>query len=427
MRDDPRLKQALIDKGVILHAPASSLVADLDPERIEAGVEIFPGSSVVGSRTLLGAGTRLGRAGGGWFEDLQAGRQVEVFGGFCQDCVLLDRVRIRGQAELRFGTLLEEASSAAHHVGLKMAVLLPRVTLGSLVNLADVLVAGGRGGPDFTEIGSVFALYNYSPQGDKWASRFGDVPEGVFLRSPRIFVGGQAQIVSPVHIGYGSVVAAGGGLRHDLPAGRLAAEAAPVLDRDFDPARYGPLHRKLLRSAELIGNLAALCDWYDAVRIPLAAGDPLRAELFRAARRQIEAGARERVARLDALVGRLPASQARHEAALDRADPEQGARHQACLAEHAAILASWPRARTALLEPWRSNGDPAEPALQAIASRLAQAMAQGADYLASVRDALDPAAIESGRAVLQRRVDRVVQASGFPALANASQPPDVVT
>ena len=65
--------------------------------------------------------------------------------------------------------------------------------------------------------------------------------------------------------------------------------------------------------------------------------------------------------------------------------------------------------------------------MQAIASRLAQAMAQGADYLASVRDALDPAAIESGRAVLQRRVDRVVQASGFPALANASQPPDVVT
>lgn len=426
MRDDPRLKQALIDKGVIIHAPAASLVADLDPARIEAGVEIFPGSSVVGPRTLLGAGTRLGRAGGGWFEDLQAGRQVEVFGGYCQDCVLLDGVRVRGQAELRFGTLLEEACSAAHQVGLKMAILMPQVTLGSLVNLADALVAGGRGGPDFTEIGSVFALYNYSPQGDKWASRFGDVPEGVFLRSPRIFVGGQAQIVSPVHIGYGSVVAAGGALRHDLPAGRLAAEAAPLLDRDFDPARYGPLRRKLLRSAEQVGNLAALTAWYDAVRIPLAAAEPFRSALYQSARRQIEAGARERVARLETLVAKLPASQAGHQAALETADPNQRARHQACLAEQVAIQAGWPVARATLLGPWQPNGEAAAPALAAIAGCLAPAVAEGQGYVEALRGRLDPAAIELGRAVLQAMVDRVVQGSGFLALPEASRPPIVV-
>mgnify|MGYP000612120586 CR=1 FL=1 len=86
---------------------------------------------------------------------------------------------------------------------------MPWVIAGSLVNFCDALVAGGTSRRNHSEIGSTMALYNFTPRGDKFASLFGDVPRGVFLQEPRIFVGGQTQIVSPVKVGYGAVLAAG--------------------------------------------------------------------------------------------------------------------------------------------------------------------------------------------------------------------------
>ena len=68
MPSDPRLIRALDDRGVILHAPESTFVEDLDPSRFEPGVEIFPGCTLRGRHTLVGAGSRLGRAGGGYFD-----------------------------------------------------------------------------------------------------------------------------------------------------------------------------------------------------------------------------------------------------------------------------------------------------------------------------------------------------------------------
>ncbi len=48
-------------------------------------------------------------------------------------------------AEVREGCLLEEETSGAHAVGLKQTILFPFVTLGSLVNFCDCLMAGGTG------------------------------------------------------------------------------------------------------------------------------------------------------------------------------------------------------------------------------------------------------------------------------------------
>jgi UDP-N-acetylglucosamine/UDP-N-acetylgalactosamine diphosphorylase len=355
---DLALLDALLSKGVKVHAPASVVLCDLDPDRIEAGVELFPGVTLCGRRTLLRAGTRLGLAGGGYFEDIATGRDVTLYSGFFQDAVFLDGVTMRGHAEVRGGCLLEERCEAAHHVGFKMTIALPFCVAGSLINFCDVLISGGRSRSDHTEIGSTLALYNFTPWGDKFASMLGDVVHGVFLRSDRIFIGGQSQIISPIHVGFGATLSAGSPARHDIPAHTLySASPLPPSATTLDARRYGALAHKLHHSALYIAQLRALHLWYDRVRLPLAASDPLQHALYLAAQRQILAGISERIARLDALIKRLPLSLSLHQAALAVASPADTPKIIGRVTEHARVIDDWSPIR-ALLHAPISTPDP---------------------------------------------------------------------
>ncbi|MCB9506850.1 MAG: UDP-N-acetylglucosamine pyrophosphorylase [Myxococcales bacterium] len=398
MESSPSLIDALRARGVIIHCPEATIVRDIDPTRFEAGVEIFPGTTVTGARSLFGAGTRLGRAGGGWFEDVRTGRGCDLYGGTFEDCVLLDGVIVRGHAELRGGTLLEEGCEAAHHVGYKMTVMLPYVVAGSLINFCDALFAGGTSRKDHSEIGSALALYNYTPWGDKFASLFGDVPRGVFLRSPRIFVGGQAQVVSPVTVGFGAVVAAGSAVRRDVPEGRLYGEGTPPIDMDFDPDLYGGVLPKLVTTARYIGNLRALELWYERVRLPSVSHDPLATALYAAAIEQLRAGVKERIKRIDQLVARLPASREKHAALLQDAPLKATPLHQRRIAEHDAIITAWPTARGTQSERADALGCDAQ-ALDAIADAW-----PSGSYPDAVRK-LDGSLVDGGIAALQAVVD----------------------
>jgi UDP-N-acetylglucosamine/UDP-N-acetylgalactosamine diphosphorylase len=318
------------------------VVEDVDVERFEAGVVIHPGTTIRGKKSAFGAGTELGKAGGGSFEDVVAGRRCQLYGGVFEDCALLDGVVVRGHAELRGGTLLEEGCEAAHHVGYKMTVMMPFTVAGSLVNFCDTLFAGGTGRADHGEIGSCLALYNYTPWGDKFASLFGNVPDGVFLRSKRIFVGGQTQIVSPVTVGFGSVVAAGSALRRNVGEGRIVGEPPTVIDEPFDAELLGVVWPKLLNTALFVGNLRALEAWYMHVRLPFASGDAHLAHVYQHALRQVQAGLAERTKRLRAFMTRVPASLARHaEAATLAVDEDERQRHLRRVDDHRRALAAW--------------------------------------------------------------------------------------
>lgn len=336
-------KRALIERGVVMPAPSSVVVGEeVDPDRIEAGCVLHPGVVLRGARTCLGAGSELGRAGGGWFEDVCLGRGVQIWGGVAQDVVCLDGVVVRGHAELRGGTLMEERAEAAHHVGLKMTVLFPWVVTGSLINFCDALFAGGTSRKDHGEIGSCLALYNYTPWGDKFASMFGDVPNGVFLKAPRVFVGGQTQIVSPVRVGYGSVVPAGLSVRRPVGPGRMAGEAARDVNVAFDASRYGAVRPKVSLTVEYVANLWALASWYRVVRVP-SAGDAFEAMLWGEGLRQVMENVGERVKRLGAMMGRLPASLEAHRSA-DVVDERR-------VREHEEELAAWDARRSVLEAP----------------------------------------------------------------------------
>ncbi|MFH2007940.1 MAG: UDP-N-acetylglucosamine pyrophosphorylase [bacterium] len=410
---DPKLIQALRERGVVIHAPDSILVEGIDPTRIESGVELYPGCVLRGRDTLLGRGCRLGRAGGGSFENVRAGRNVDLYGGTFQDAVFLDGVIVRGHAEMRGGTLMEEESEAAHHVGYKMTITMPWVIAGSLVNFCDALIAGGTGRRDHSELGSALALYNFTPRGDKFASLFGDVPRGVFLRSERIFVGGQAQIVSPVKVGYGAVIVAGGAVRRSVPAGRLYGEAAPALDRAYVSERYGSVERLIRLSAEYVANLWALDAWYERVRLPGA--PPFHRELYAAARAQVRAGISERIKRLDRLVDRLPRSLELHREALASAAGEQRDWHQRCVDEHEQVRAGWAAARASLASGPATDGLPERGSgLEPVVQRFTEARRAEPDagYL-DILGRLTDAEVSGGEAELQRIVAAVL--SGVPS------------
>jgi UDP-N-acetylglucosamine/UDP-N-acetylgalactosamine diphosphorylase len=401
---EPSLVEQLQARGVLIHAPGATVIRDVKPDRIEPGVEIFPGCVIRGPETLLGRGTRLGRAGGGTFEDVRTGRDVDLYSGCFQNAVFLDGVIVRGHAEMRGGTLMEEESEAAHHVGYKMTITMPWVIAGSLVSFCDALVAGGTGRKDHTELGSCLALYNFTPRGDKHASLFGDVPRGVFLRAARIFVGGQCQVVSPVQVGYGAVLAAGCAVRRDVAEGQLYGEPARAVSRPFVPELYGDLERPLRVGVEYLANLRALDAWYAEVRLPGAA--PFDWKLYQAARKQLGAGVAERLKRLDRLLARLPRSLSLHQEALAVAPAAEGAAwHQARIREHERAVQRWPEVRDALAEPPALDG---LPGLDAVAAAFsAQRVRQpGAGYLSLVQG-LDDARVAAGQADLQRVVDCV--------------------
>lgn len=348
--------EALRARGVIIHCPQATVIgSDVNPDRFEAGVEIYPSTTIVGSESLYRAGTKLGKTGGGYFSNVRAGRNCDLFGGYFDDCVFLDGVVVRGHSEVRGGTLLEEGCEGAHHCGYKMTVMLPFVVAGSLINFCDALFAGGTSRKDHSEIGSCLALYNYTPWSDKFASQFGDVPSGVFMRSPRIFVGGQTQIVSPVHVAYGSVIPAGCAVRRSVPSGRLYGERMMPTDMPFDPTLYGGLAPKFALTRQYVGNLKALQAWYARVRRPNADG-ALEEALLDAAVAQIEAGIKERIKRLGKIIDKLPASRAQHATALAGALPKAVPLHTKRIAEHDALLTNWPDLKAKLSAPFDSVG-----------------------------------------------------------------------
>jgi len=107
------------------------------------------------------------------------GPGVELKGGYCRSSLFLDGAAVGSGAQVREGCILEEGARGGHCVGLKQTILFPFVTLGSLVNFCDCLMAGGTGKKDHSEVGSSYIHFNYTPEQDKAnPSLIGDVPQG---------------------------------------------------------------------------------------------------------------------------------------------------------------------------------------------------------------------------------------------------------
>jgi UDP-N-acetylglucosamine/UDP-N-acetylgalactosamine diphosphorylase len=263
---------------------------------------------------------------------------------------------------------------------------MPFVTLGSLINFCDVLMAGGTSREDHSEVGSSFIHFNFTPfgqRGDKaTASLVGDVPRGVMLRSRRIFLGGQGGLVGPLHVDFGTVLAAGCVYRLDHgPDELVVGERLAVGARPFSAPAYRRMRNKVRANLRYLGNLAALWHWYARVRLPLAGGDATRAALYRRAQRVVEDGIAERIKRLAQLAGYVPESL--------RALAQDGDKLRREIADQQDFASCWP-ALEQRLASYRARPCDALPGCAALAALAAQC-APGGDYLGFVQGLADEA------------------------------------
>lgn len=240
-------------------------------DRVCSGAVLHPGTRLLGARTFIAAHAEVGREGPATLADAVLGAEAIVDGGYVEGAVMLERSRVGSGAHLRPGTVLEEQASTAHTVGLKHTILLSFVTLGSLINFCDCLMAGGTSRADHSEVGSGFIHFNFTPwgqRGDKaTASLIGDVVKGVFLREAKIFLGGSSGLVGPASVGYGSVTAAGQVVRRTVEPGTLSLQPPRAIDIKHDPNRLDRAAPRSQRNIAYIAQLVALRAWYRQVRI----------------------------------------------------------------------------------------------------------------------------------------------------------------
>ncbi|MEN6509123.1 MAG: UDP-N-acetylglucosamine pyrophosphorylase [Smithella sp.] len=303
-----KIKQ-LIEKGVEITNPETLDIGDeVNVDQISGtGVRIYPGCRIYGSKTVLSSGCQIGYEGPVTIESCQFGAKVELKGGFFSKSVFLEKANMGLGAHVREGCILEEEAGGAHTVGLKQTILFPFVTLGSLINFCDCFMAGGTSRSNHSEVGSSYIHFNFTPDADKTTpSLLGDVPRGVMLNQPPIFLGGQGGIIGPVRLGFGNVVAAGSILRHDYPGdNQLIFEKSPANGvKDYIPGMYPNFSRIIKNNILYLANLAALEAWYKQIRKPFLETREFGSLIFAGLLEQLLAAKKERLKRLKTMAGK---------------------------------------------------------------------------------------------------------------------------
>ncbi len=332
--------EKLIQKGVRIPTPQAVEIGDnVNPDQISGkGVTIHAGCKIYGDQTWLFDGATLGEEAPATVIDCQVGPQVELKGGFFEGATFLKDASFGSGAHVRKGTILEEQASCAHTVGLKQTILFPYVTLGSLINFCDCFMAGGTGHKNHSEVGSSYIHFNFSANQDKaTASLIGDVPKGVMLDQPPIFLGGQGGLVGPCRINFGNVVAAGSICRKDIEGtGKLILESKGSSGSlPFNLSVYTNLKRLMNNNTIYLANMLALRQWYRHVR-PLFVGPQMPQPLCDSLQRQIDRIVAERIQRLDQLIDKTKVSLDFFEAQSKKTTPLIEI-HQALIANQKAI------------------------------------------------------------------------------------------
>ena len=305
--------QQLIRKGVRIDRPETITIGEeVSCDQISDNrVVIHSGCKVYGSRTVIMSGCEIGYEGPVTLANCQLGPDVKLQGGFFSHSTFLEKASLGSGAYIRGGCLLEEEANVAHTVGLKQTILFPFVTLGSLINFCDCLMAGGTDRKNHSEVGSSYIHFNYSPNQDKATpSLIGDVPKGVMLNQRPIFLGGQGGLVGPVRIGYGTVIAAGTIFRKDFIKGDglLFAGSNITKQQPLYFGLYPGIKRIITNNIHYIANIIALRRWYIDVRARFLLVNPIEKALYNGALEKIEMVISERIKRLKEVADKMPRS-----------------------------------------------------------------------------------------------------------------------
>ncbi len=299
------------NKSIDRVSPATPIIGDkVDRTRISEKTIVHAGCRIHGEQTLICQGVELGAEAPVTLKNCFVGPNVKLKGGYFENAVFLDSAAAGSGAHVRAGTILEEQASIAHTVGLKQTILFPFVTLGSLINFCDCLMAGGTSRKNHSEVGSSYIHFNYTPNQDKaTASLVGDVPNGVMLNQHPIFLGGQGGLVGPCRLAYGTVIAAGSVYRKDqLKPDRLVFEGGGRGGSlTNSPGIYRNVKRQTLNNIIYLANLIALMAWYRHVRSQFI-GEHMPQPLYQGLIETLQTAVDERVKRFIAYCEKMECS-----------------------------------------------------------------------------------------------------------------------
>ena len=394
----------LIAKGVRVASPESiEIGAEVDVDRISGdGVTIHAGSKIFGDETVILNGAVIGFEAPATVKNCQIGPGVELKGGFFEDAVFLANAKAGLGSHVREASIFEEQASIAHTVGTKHTILFPFVTLGSLINFCDCLMAGGTSRKNHSEVGSSYIHFNFTPNQDKvTASLIGDVPQGVMLNQPPIFLGGQGGLVGPCRLAYGTTVAAGTIVRKDeLRPGRLLyGGASKEGNLSYKPGRYRNEKRVVINNLIYIANLIALGQWYQRVRGQFIS-DYFPVTLLDGLKKNVNRAISERVNRLEALCDKIKISLEIESSQNDERGQSSPVRQQ-----RLELTAQWPRLKDFLDQSRTESGTAREQ--DAVLENIQKEIQKtGLDYI-SVIQSLPTSDSISGTQWLQGIVDRV--------------------
>jgi hypothetical protein len=257
-------------------------------------------------------------------------------------------------------------------------------------------MAGGTSRKNHSEVGSSYVHFNFTPRQDKaTASLIGDVPRGVMLDQPPIFLGGQGGLVGPARIGYGVTIPAGTICRQDVLGENQLFFPPPLPSGEPQktiPGQYRSIDRIVTNNLIYIGNLQALKAWYTRVRKRYMSGDTFAQACWRGAIGRLETGIGERIQRLVELAEKMPHS-------LAIAEREQNLPRELCLQQE-KFWRSWPAMQGLLAQgPSEKTGADKRDEFLTEWNRL-----EGTSYIEAV-SSLPAAAKMAGTAWLQSIVD----------------------
>ncbi|MEJ2100517.1 MAG: protein GlmU [Desulfobacterales bacterium] len=401
-RKQSKIRQ-LMDKGVRIDCPDSVEIGEeVDINKISGnGVVIHAGSKIFGNSTVILRDVKIGYEAPATIKSCQIGPGVELKGGFFEDAVFLANAKAGLGSHVREASIFEEQASIAHTVGTKHTILFPFVTLGSLINFCDCLMAGGTSRKNHSEVGSSYIHFNFTPNQDKaTASLIGDVPQGVLLNQPPIFLGGQGGLVGPCRLAYGVTVAAGTIVRKDelRPRRLIFGGAAQGGNAPYKPGKYRIPKRVAVNNIVYIANLIALNQWYNQVR-GLFISEDFPQALLSGLIQKLDLAISERINRLEALCHKMLKNMETH--ADDTPDRSPPVRNQIKeLDQHGSAL------KDLLNQQKTDEGDTHQRDffLEKIQKHIAKS---GADYIAVIQG-LAPSDGAVATQWLQGIVDRVV-------------------
>ncbi len=397
------IKKTLIRKGVNIPCPESVEIGpEVDPGRIAGSdVVIHTGSRIFGPKTLILPGVELGADGPVTVRDCFLGKNVRLGGGSFESSCFLEGSSMGPGAQVRAGCIMEEYSRGAHTVGLKQTILFPYVTLGSLINFCDCLMAGGTDEKNHSEVGSSYIHFNYTPNQDKaTASLIGDVPGGVMLNRQPIFLGGQGGLVGPVRIGYGVTVAAGAIIRKDLPAENMMilGQRVPAKSIPFHQGLYTNVQRLISQNSYYIANLIALHRWYLEVRSQFMGPGKMEKTLLAGGLEVLMKAINERLKRLGEVAARMDRSVELYRSITRKT-------HDPLIERSREFAAGWPRMKDLFLESLEEKGD--EESREMFFAGLHRSSTEHGGHYLEVIKGLNEKETSLGTVWLQSIVDRI--------------------